>query len=160
MKNQTPELLALLESSDIRFTNFPLTIQVPFLDAHPIRKSLQKLENSELKSSILSLQLLHIRGEDVFPVIDVYLNVAESYSPELYLGSLALFGLRKSSDPNAEQGGIGLHEIMDVTNVFMRAKQENNWSYSSFTLSFVSRSPVAENSFFYIERIKLIQLPG
>lgn len=79
---------------------------------------------------------------------------------KLIVGSLALFGLRKNSDTNADHGGIGLHEIWDVTDAFFHAKETSNWLDKQFSLTFTPRTSVSENNGLTIERVELWAVSG
>ncbi len=75
------------------------------------------------------------------PSFRVYLNVppgdtAERH-PELRVGSLGMFGLVESSDPNGEHGGTGMTFNLDVTEVFTRLQAMRNWDPQNLHVSFV-----------------------
>lgn len=149
----TSELIALLENQEnVLLNRFPLTIRVNFIDSQRIKSVLRNISAHSGTPSNLSLHMLHIRGFETIPLINVYLNNENNPSGEEFLiGSMALYGLQRSSQP----GGIGLHEVWDATKVFELASRQENWSDKDFTLTFVSQSQLTENSHLSFERIEL-----
>lgn len=149
----TSELIALLENREnVLLSTFPLTIRVNFIDSQRTKSILQNISANSETHSNLSLHILHIRGFETIPLINVYLNIENNPSGEEFLvGSMALYGLQRSSQP----GGIGLHEVWDATKVFELASQQENWSDKDFTLTFVSQSRLPGNSHLSFERIEL-----
>lgn len=147
------ELIALLENREnVLLSGFPLTIRVNFIDSERTKSVLQHLSSHSGTPSNLSLHILHIRGFETIPLINVYLNNENNPSGEEFLlGSMALYGLQRSSQP----GGIGLHEVWNVTKVFELASRQKNWSDKDFTLTFVPQSYLPENSDLSFERIEL-----
>jgi len=159
MKNPNLEIIALLEGTERKLTEFPLTLHIPFLDVTLAKNLRSQFSASIGNSRSLSVQLLHIRGQASLPIIDVYFNSEGHNDPHLYAGSLALFGLRKSSDSKQIHGGVGLDEMLNVTDIVKHAIRTNNWSDSTFTLTFVPRTEIQDAEGFSIETIRLVSLP-
>ncbi len=55
------------------------------------------------------------------PAYSVYINLPEGATgtehPELRVGSIASFGIREASDPDAEHGGVGITDTFEITGV-------------------------------------------
>ncbi|MNV26866.1 hypothetical protein D3C71_1179930 [compost metagenome] len=153
MSEQTSELLALVENTrNVLLSASPSTVRVKFVDSQLVKSVLRKIATHSGPAPNLSLHILHIKGFQFVPLINVYLNNEQgTFNEELLIGSLALYGLRKSS----QNDGIGLHEVWNVTRVFELANQQKNWSDNYFTLTFVPESDLSENTELSFERIEL-----
>ncbi|WP_300664481.1 hypothetical protein [Fluviicola sp.] len=153
MTEHTSKLIALLENTgNVLLNESPSTFRVKFIDSQLIKSVLQEITSHAGAGLNLSLHMLHIKGFQSIPPVNIYLNNENgSFDEELLVGSLALYGLRKSS----QDGGIGLHEVWNVTTVFKIAVQQKNWNGNSFTLTFVSQSELTEKAEFSFERIEL-----
>jgi hypothetical protein len=99
----------------------------------------------------LSLHFENLRGNDLLPVIDVYLNLGQGEAPndKNYAGSMALYGLGENSD------GPGLHEIFDVSGVFLKVRSQSNWSEKQFTLTLIPNSSLPNDAILTIGSITL-----
>lgn len=153
MAERTSELIALLENpGKVLLSRSPVSFRVKFIDSQLATSVLRKIASHSGTTLNLTLHILHIRGFQSIPPVNIYLNnEKDSFNEELLIGSLALYGLRKSS----QNDGIGLHEVWNVTAVFKVAVQQKNWNENSFTLSFVSQSELTETAEFSFERIEL-----
>lgn len=157
MREQTSETIAILQhTDDLVLRSGPSTLEIRFTDTPAAHSVLQQLAFSSTVSA-LSLRILHIRGYHVFPLIDVYLNAKNApFDERLQVGSMALYGLRGSSTADSKNPGTGLHESWDVTHVFEIAARQKNWSYHSFTLTFVPQHAFPEGAELSFERIELV----
>jgi hypothetical protein len=63
----------------------------------------------------LFLKLRNIRGNQGACVFDVSVSVPGAAHPPVRVGSLALFGIEKASDPNSDDGGSGLTRTIEIT---------------------------------------------
>lgn len=157
MNEQTSETIALmLNTSRVTLHSGPSTVEVPFTNSPAAQTVLSQIAGFSQVPK-LSLRMLHIRGFDVFPLINVYLNAEKNpFDEALLIGSLALYGIRGSSTADSKSSGAGLNESWDVTGVFKTAIQQKNWSYRSFTLTFVPQHPFPEHAELSFERIELV----
>ena len=150
-----------MTSAKLHIKGFPTTVRVPFTENLSAQEVLNQLVSRSAPAPQLSLRLKHIRGFDVFPIIDVYLNAENGPYPEsLLLGSLALYGLRNSSVPGPSHPGVGMHEAWEVGEAFNRANRLHNWSDRYFTLTFDSALPFPEGTELTVEGIELYWLRG
>ena len=77
---------------------------------------------------------------------DVYLNVPPGETPreypELYAGSIPMFGLRESSISDEFHTPSGLYKRLEVTNLFARLVLQEDWDPSNLRVTFVPTDPV------------------
>ena len=134
---RTSQLIASTSSS-FQLRNDSRTIVVDFKKEYNIDSLLKQLHSGSNKS--LSLHLQHIKGSDVLPPIDVYLNLEQGNEPNdsNYVGSMGLYGLPESS----ENGGTGQDKIFNVGPVFSRVRAQRNWSGKQFKLTLLPISPL------------------
>jgi tyrosinase len=96
----------------------------------------------ERKQRAVILQVENVTGARRAPPFEVYLNVpagdAPEQHPELRAGSLGLFGLVESSDPDAGHGGNGMSFTLDVTVLFGRLTARTDWDSRNLRVSFVA----------------------
>jgi tyrosinase len=106
---------------------------------HPPTGPVRLLGNIDQRE--VTLQIENVMGDKVAPRFSVYLNVPPGdepgQHPELYAGSLGLFGLVESSHPNAQHGGNGLTFKLDITAVFGLLIATKNWDPQKLRVSFV-----------------------
>jgi len=74
------------------------------------------------------------------PPFRVYLNVPRGdvpeRHPELLVGNLGTFGLRKASDPEGPRGGNGLSFTVDITEAVPRLIAGKNWDPQNLRVTF------------------------
>jgi hypothetical protein len=135
---RTSQLIASTSSS-FQLRNDSRTIVVDFKKGYNIDSLLKQLHSGDSKKS-LSLHLQHIKGSEVLPPIDVYLNLEHGNEPNdsNYVGSMGLYGLPESS----EHDGSGQDKIFNVGPVFSRVRDQRNWSDKQFKLTLFPVSPL------------------
>ncbi|TWJ03199.1 hypothetical protein JN11_00736 [Mucilaginibacter frigoritolerans] len=130
------------------------TIVIDFVNHNDIDESLSQFRSTGFNSGhSLSLLFENMRGNDLVPVIDIYLNLDQEDKSEEknYVGSMALYGLGESS----ANDGAGQDRVFDVGEVFSQLHNQPNWSDSQFKLTLIpSRSP-NKDALLTIERIAL-----
>jgi hypothetical protein len=134
------------------------TIVVDLLKDFDIDTLLQELRTSEFSTkSSLSLRLEQLQGNDLLPIIDIYLNLEQKNLPnELhYVGSMGLYGLGESSTASNEQDGYGQNKIFDVGMVFDEVYKQSNWSKKHFELTLIPSLPLQRTAQLTIGRIAL-----
>jgi len=105
------------------------------------------------------LNIENVTGTGRLSTQYVYLNLPkggnpENY-PELYAGSLPMFGVVEASLPTDEHGGHGRTFVLDVTELVDTLKRENHWNPEMVTVSVVPKRPLAEGASLTIGRISL-----
>ena len=77
---------------------------------------------------------------------DVYLNVPPAdlpqRHPELFAGSIPMFGLRESSISDEFHAAGGLYKRLEVTNLFARLALREDWDPRNLRVTFVPTDPV------------------
>lgn len=105
----------------------------------------------------LSLHLEHMTGNDLLPVLDIYLNLEDEHLPaeEHYMASMALYGLGESSTPSKGHDGQGQDRVFDAEAVFKRISRHASWSEKQFWLTFMPGGPLPADAVLKIGRIAL-----
>jgi|HubBroStandDraft_6_1064221.scaffolds.fasta_scaffold09897_7 tyrosinase len=74
------------------------------------------------------------------PPFRVYLNLprgdAPEQHPELLVGNLGTFGVKKASDPEGPRGGNGLSFTVDLTDAVPRLIASKNWDPRNLRVTF------------------------
>jgi tyrosinase len=150
----------LIASTNASFSlkNNSQTVAVTFLENWNIETLLLQIDSQSSGSAKnLSLHFENIRGNDLLPVIDVYLNLERENMPEEnnYVGSMGLYGLGESSTPSQEHDGAGQERLFDVGAVFARVHSQSNWSNKQFNLTLIPNHSLMADAILTIERITL-----
>lgn len=150
----------LIASANVNFLlkNDARTIVVDFLDNSFVDALLKQLPSSDFSATYeLLLHFENITGNDLLPVIDVYLNPERENAPEEknFVGSMALYGLGERSTPSKEHDGSGLHVILKAGRPFCEASRHLNWSAKQFRLTLVPASSLPADAILKIGRVAL-----
>ncbi len=153
MAEYASKLIASLENTGNTVLNeFPITFHLKFIDPISVADVLQKVTAHSDTEANLLLRILRIRGFQTVPMINMYLNNEQApFKEELLIGSLALYGLRRSS----QDGGEGMNEVCNVSQFFDFASRLENWSKEYFTITFVPESELPDHADFTFEKIEL-----
>ena len=134
-------------------------IKMQFVQDSKTASILQDLSKTDDESSFrLSLRLEKIKGNYAFPIIDVILNEeksSEKSNLKNHLGGLALYGLENSTIPSVGVEGDGLYERLDVTEAFIHASQDSNWSNEEFSIKLIPQREIDEDASLTIETVEL-----
>jgi tyrosinase len=94
------------------------------------------------------LALENVRGTHDGSVLNVYINLPDGAKPtdhpELLAGSVALFGLRRASDPNNTHAGRGLNFTLDISRIVDALHLSNALQSNSLAVTIVPRHPVPD----------------
>jgi len=87
------------------------------------------------------LNIEKIVSKERAPSYDVYLEVPDEQKPEdnphLFVGRMAMFGLRESSEKTASTPGAGLNYVFDITNLYRHISKLPGWDPDNLKVSFV-----------------------
>jgi len=96
------------------------------------------------------LQLEQVTSNDVAPTYDVFLNVPQGEDPnkheELFVGRVAMFGIRQASDPRGLHGGGGQNFAFDITDLYYDLADRGQIDPTALRVSFVPVSPIGKPS--------------
>lgn len=150
----------LIASASVNFSlkNDSHTIVVDFKDNCDIGSLLKQHGSDGLNSGKnLSLHFENLRGNDLLPVIDIYLNLGDERAPtdKNYVGAMALYGLGESSAESGEQHGAGQHRVFDVSRVFHTVSSQLNWSEKQFKLTLIPNHSLPKDAILTIGSITL-----
>jgi tyrosinase len=105
------------------------------------------------------LNLENIRGTHDASVLNVYVNLPEganpSDRPELFAGSVALFGLRRASAADGKHGGQGLTFTLDITKIVDDMHLNNALDTDSIGVTIVPHHPVPDQADVTVGRISV-----
>lgn len=145
-------------TNDALLKNDFCTVGITFINNCDIDSILMQIRLDNIVSGkTLSLHFENLRGNDVLPVIDVYLNLEQESTPreKNYIGSLGLYGLPESSTDSSELYGSGQHRVFDVSRVFNKVRNQSNWSKKNFGVTLISNNLLPINAALTIGRISL-----
>jgi hypothetical protein len=137
------------------------TIVLRFADGVDIDQIVNSI-NSGTSGNGLSLIFEKIKGYNIFPNVEVYLNLEKDDVPDekSYVGSISLYGLKQSSAKSQGQAGSGHDKVFDVSKAFINFQGRPNWSTKVFRVSLVSSRPLPEKANLNIERVVLYYYEG
>ena len=144
--------------SNFLWKNDSHTIVVGFMDDCNIDSLLKQLSsNGSHSGKNLSLRFENLKGNDLLPVIDIYLNLEQENTPKEknYVGSMGLYGLAESSIESPGHDGSGQHRIFDVGQVFNSVCTQANWSEKQFKLTLMPYNSLSTDATLAIGRILL-----
>ena len=131
------------------------------LDAAVRRKvsaSLARASASEPPDRVY-LSLDNVRGTRDACVLGVYVDLPEGARPadhpELFAGSVSLFGLTAASAAEGKHGGAGLNFILDITNIVDTLHLKNALDVESLPVTIVPRRAVPEAAQISVGRISI-----
>lgn len=111
------------------------------------------------KDTRVYLALEKVRGTFDAAVLRVYLRTSTS-ADEVYLGSIALFGLRKASSPDAGGASAGMQSILDITPQARQFGWETLPADAQLHLSIRAHHALPDGVEIAIERICVCISPG
>jgi hypothetical protein len=150
----------LIASASVNFSlkNDSGTIVIDFINNCDIDSLLMELSSDDFDlGNCLSLHFENLKGNDLLPVVDVYLNLYDECVPneKNYVGAMALYGLSESSTESHEHDGSGQHRVFDVSQVFSTVCSQCNWSKKHFKLTLVPYHSLQIDASLTIGRIAL-----
>jgi hypothetical protein len=151
-------ILIASTNNSFALKNDSSTIAIDFMNDYDIDPLLLQLHSDGFHSGkLLSLHFENLRGNDLLPVIDIYLNLDEENKPKEtnYVGSMALYGLGESSTVSHKHDGYGQDRIFDAGKVFSKVRRQTNWSKKKFNLTLISNHPLPADATLVIGRIAL-----
>ena len=87
------------------------------------------------------LQFENITGTDVAPSYDVYVALPAGADPanhsDHYVGTVSLFGLVESTNPQIPGGGSGLTLCLEITEQVIKLRQLGSWDPANLDVEFV-----------------------
>jgi tyrosinase len=110
---------------------------------------------SEKKRMLLRFE--NIKGKGLPPVYSVFINALTEEDRMIthYAGSLALFGLERSSSTDEHHSGSGLTEQLDVTDLIVELRKLPNWDESKLDIHISPNREVNQDVEVSIGRISL-----
>jgi hypothetical protein len=150
----------LIASTSISFLlkNDSRTIVIDFMNNFDIDSLLMQLHSDGFHSDKnLSLHFDNIKGNDLLPVIDIYLNLEQENRPKEnnFVGSMALYGLGESSVKTHEHDGAGQHRVFDVGQVFNKVRSQSNWDKKQFSVTLIPYHSLPVEATLTIGRVAL-----
>ena len=110
-----------------------------------ISSSLAEASETALPDRVF-LHLENVRGTPSAAVLGVYLNLPAdakpSDHPELFAGSVGLFGLRGATAPHGRHGGQGLSFTLEITKIVDALYLENMLNLEALPVTVVSSTPL------------------
>lgn len=105
------------------------------------------------------LNLENVRGVEDATILDVYINLPEgakpSAHPELFAGSVSLFGLRRASAKDAKHAGEGLNLVLDITDVVDALHLKNALDVDSLNVRIVPANEVRDEDQITVGRVSI-----
>ena len=103
------------------------------------------------------LNLENVRGTHDASVLSVYINLPEGAKPgdhpELFAGSVGLFGLRSASAREGKHGGQGLSFVLDITKIIDALHLRNALDVDSLHVRIVPHQAVPDQAQITVGRI-------
>jgi tyrosinase len=91
-------------------------------------------------SEEIFLRIENVTCNQTAPNFTVFLNVPAGAKtadhPDLFAGSMGMFGLPMASNPRSEHGGTGLNFVLDVTDLFHRLRSHGVWNAEQLQVTF------------------------
>ena len=122
----------------------------PFhIGAHPVQIVLPvhppsgpALLQGEVAARKIGLKLENVTCPLRAPTFAVYLNVPPgedaSRHPELFAGSMGMFGLPEASREDGRHSASGMNFVMEVTNLYVLLSTRRDWDPKNLRLTFVA----------------------
>lgn len=105
------------------------------------------------------LNLENVRGRRDAMVLDVYLNLPSDADPqqhpELRVGSVSLFGIRKASRSDAPHGGSGLNLTVEITDYIDAQGLDPSLDLQDLRVKLIAEAPIKPEDDITIGRISL-----
>jgi tyrosinase len=105
------------------------------------------------------LNLENVRGVEDATVLDVYINLPEGAKPadhpELFAGSVSLFGLRSASAAEDKHGGAGLNLVLDITNIVDALHLKKALNVDSLNVRIVPEREVRDEDQITVGRVSI-----
>jgi tyrosinase len=105
------------------------------------------------------LNLENVRGVQDAAELDVYINLPEGAKhgdhPELFAGSVSLFGLRKASEKDEKHGGAGLNLVLDITEIVDALHLKKELDVDSLNVRIVPAHEVRDEDQITVGRVSI-----
>jgi tyrosinase len=105
------------------------------------------------------LNLENVRGTHDASVLNVYINLPEGAKPgdhpELFAGSVGLFGLRRASVVDSKHGGQGLNFVLDITKIIDTLQMNKALDVDSLEVTIVPHQPVPAQAEITVGRVSV-----
>lgn len=105
------------------------------------------------------LNLENVRGVEDATILDAYINLPEgsnpSDHPELFAGSVSLFGLRRASAKDDRHAGEGLNLVLDITDVVDTLHLTNGLDGDSLNVRIVPANEVRDEDQITVGRVSI-----
>ena len=105
------------------------------------------------------LNLENVRGTHDALVLNVYINLPEGAKPgdhpELFAGSVGLFGLRRASVVDSKHGGQGLNFVLDITKIIDTLQMNKALDVDSLEVTIVPHQPVPAQAEITVGRVSV-----
>jgi tyrosinase len=105
------------------------------------------------------LNLENVRGAEDATTLDVYINLPEgakpSDHPELFAGSIGLFGLQRASAADGKHGGGGLNLVLDITDIVDALHLKNALNVDSLNVRIVPEPQVRDEDQITVGRVSI-----
>jgi tyrosinase len=100
-----------------------------------------------------------VRGVQDAAELDVYINLPEGAKhgdhPELFAGSVSLFGLRKASEKDEKHGGAGLNLVLDITEIVDALHLKKELDVDSLNVRIVPAHEVRDEDQITVGRVSI-----
>lgn len=110
------------------------------------------------------LNLENIRAARNGEVIDVFLNLPEGAHPndrpDLRAGTIGLFGVRQASSPDRPHGGMGVSEVLDITDIVKTLDRQGGFDPTKLSVHLVPRRPADAAAGISVERVSVFRQPA
>jgi tyrosinase len=127
-----------------------------------VSRSFETFAASESKTQEpdrIFLNLENIRSNEDSVLISVYMNVPSGANPtdhpDLYAGTIALFGVSQASQPDQPHGGMGVTEVLDITHIVDSLHLAGGLNVSNLEVTFLPQSPLTEVENVTVERVSI-----
>jgi tyrosinase len=142
----------------IRGSGVSTTVRLNLGVRNKVTASLARASQTAVPDRVL-LNLENVRGVEDATVLDVYINLPEgakpSDHPELFAGSVSLFGLRRASAKDEKHGGEGLNLVLDITDIVDALHLKNALDADSLNVGIVPDHYVPDEDRIMIGRVSV-----
>jgi len=147
-------------SSALKITGSRMDATVPLDDIVRSKVSASLLRAAETAApDRVYLKLENVRGTRDASVLNVYVNVPEGTAPdrhpEMFAGSVGLFGLRRASMRDGRHAGMGLSFVLDISNIIDRLHLDRRLLSDALRVTILPDREVPEDAAITVGRISL-----
>lgn len=123
-----------------------------------------KLASPSALPDTLYLKLENVRGTQDATVLRVYANLPAQADPATtqaqFVGSVALFGLRRASVQDGTHGGAGLTFILDISDHVDQMYLENKLASGEIKISFLPSNDLPQSTSIEVGRVSIYRQPN